>query len=445
MMVLRFQRVTSMVSPQLPRPDAKGVTMRNTARQTRENRTITVDFRSEATYSQLLGDRKAFLECVLAFVLSLGFQLQHKATCRGGGCLTRHSHAVRVRLGGITIWRLQRTTCRAVFTILPHCILRYRQMRPEVARDALLATHGGLSLELCAVLHHISPMALYRLICALGHQSLVTVLTRCGLPLPVYILADEKHSHCLTAKVYLPTIVSGRVIWHLGYTEEASAAAFTASYGAFQRAASQQEPSYRVKGALTDGFDSTTKSMRTLFPGARLGFCLRHALLKLPKKLTAIASPVRKTLRSQFHTLLYRARQRKHLRVFALGQRLRHFADHVATTAGTANGERVRRWFQEKKAGWYAVLADPQMPVTSTLLDQAHNVIERKLFMMKGFHHPKGSQQAFLTGLAHLYNLIPYQRRAIHAGQCGVEVEGGRVPTADWFLNLQILTSGGFR
>jgi hypothetical protein len=33
----------------------------------------------------LLGDGKAFLECVIAFVLSLGFQLKHKATCRGGG------------------------------------------------------------------------------------------------------------------------------------------------------------------------------------------------------------------------------------------------------------------------------------------------------------------------------------------------------------------------
>ena len=32
-----------------------------------------------------------------------------------------------------------------------------------------------------------------------------------------------------------------------------------------------------------------------------------------------------------------------------------------------------------KKAGWYAVLADPRMPVTSTLLDQAHNAIERKI------------------------------------------------------------------
>jgi hypothetical protein len=318
-------------------------------------------------------------------------------------------------------------------------------MRPEVAHDALVATHGGLSLELCAVLYHLSPMALYRLVCAFGRQSLVTVLTRCGLPLPVYFLADEKHGRCLADKVYLPTIVRGRVLWHLGYTTEASAAAFTESYGAFQRTACQREPSYRVRGVLTDGFDSTTKSMRTLFPGARLGFCLRHALLKLPKKLTTLASPARKTLRSQFHTLLYRARQRKSLRVFALGQRLRHFVEHVTATAGAANGQRVRRWFQDKKAGWYAVLADPQMPVTSRLLDQAHNAIERKLFAMKGFHHSKGSQQTFLTGLAHLYNLVPYQRRALHAGQCGVEVEGGRVPTADWFLNLQILTSGGFR
>jgi hypothetical protein len=288
-------------------------------------------------------------------------------------------------------------------------------------------------------------MALYRLICAMGHHSLVTVLTRCGRPLPVYFLADEKHSRCLTEKVYLPTIVSGRVLWHLGYTTEASAAAFTESYQAFQRAALDQEPTYRVRGILTDGFDSTTKSRWTLFPGARLGFCLRHALLKLPKQLAAIASPVRQSLRTQFHTLLYRARQRKGWRVFALGQRLRHFVDYVTATAGAANGERVQRWFHEKKAGRYAVLEDSHMPVTSTLLDQAHNTVERKLFAMKGFHHPGGSQQAFLTGLAHLYNLVPYQRRAQHAGQCGVEVEGGTVPTRDWLLNLQILTSGGFR
>ena len=50
--------------------------MRNTTRQTRENRTITVDFQHEATYVQLLSDGKAFVECVMAFLLSLGFQLK---------------------------------------------------------------------------------------------------------------------------------------------------------------------------------------------------------------------------------------------------------------------------------------------------------------------------------------------------------------------------------
>src|SRR5262245_9547983 len=137
--------------------------MRNITRQTRANRTITVDFQHEATYVQPLGDGKAFVEWVLAFILSIGFQLTRKATCYDGGCLTRHSHYLRVRLGHLAIWRIQCTTCKAVFTVLPHFVLRYRSMRPEVARDALLVTHGGLSLELCAVICHISPTALYRL------------------------------------------------------------------------------------------------------------------------------------------------------------------------------------------------------------------------------------------------------------------------------------------
>jgi hypothetical protein len=419
--------------------------MGTAATTARENRTITINFQNDATYFHLRGDGKAFVELVIAVALSLGFQRKHQATCHGGGCLTRHSPYGRGRLGGVTIWRRQCTTCRAVFTVLPPVVLRDRQMRPEVARAALLAPHGGVSLELGAGRYHLSPMALYGLVCAFGHHSSVTVLTRCGLPLPGYCLADEQHSRCLTDTVYWPTMVRGRVIWHVDDTAEASAAAFTQSYPAFQHAASQQEPAYRVRGILTDGFDSTTKSLRTLFPEARLGPCLRHALLKLPKQLVAIASPVRQGLCTPFHTLLYRARQRTGWRVFALGQRSRHVADRVTAMAGAANGTRVRPWMQAQKAGWYAVLADLQRPVTSTLLEQAHHAIERKLFAMKGFHHPGGNQQAFLPGLAHLYNLIPYPRRAQHAGQCGVEVEGGTVPTQDWMLNLQILTSGGFR
>lgn len=180
-------------------------------------------------------------------------------------------------------------------------------------------------------------------------------------------------------------------------------------------------------------------------PGARLGTCRRHARLKLPKKLGASAAPGRQALRTQLHTLWYRVRPRKGVRVLARGQRWRRFADHVTHTAGEATGRRVRQWLQAKQAGWYAVLEEPQMPLTSPLLAHAHNAIDRHLVMMQGFHHPGGRQQVWLTGLAHLSNLVPYQRRAQHAGQCRVEVEGGKVPTRNCFLNLQILTAGGFR
>ena len=60
-------------------------------------------------------------------------------------------------------------------------------------------------------------------------------------------------------------------------------------------------------------------------------------------KLIGVSAPVRQGLRAKFHALLHRCRQRKSLRVVALGQRLRHFADHIATTVGEAHGERVRQ------------------------------------------------------------------------------------------------------
>ena len=36
------------------------------------------------------------------------------------------------------------------------------------------------------------------------------------------------------------------------------------------------------------------------------------------------------------------------VRVVALGQRLRRFADHITATVGEDQGERVRSWFQDK-------------------------------------------------------------------------------------------------
>ena len=46
---LKWCSITLILGHQLPRPSDLRVTMRTTVRQTRENRTITIDFQNEAT------------------------------------------------------------------------------------------------------------------------------------------------------------------------------------------------------------------------------------------------------------------------------------------------------------------------------------------------------------------------------------------------------------
>jgi len=283
------------------------------------------------------------------------------------------------------------------------------------------------------------------MVCSIGRNCLVKLLTRCHLPLPQYFIADEKHSHCLDKRAYLPTIGCGRVIWHLGYTTAKSVVAFAASYGEFKRAALTIDPSYQAEGILTDGFNSTKKSLGQLFPTAKLANCMLHATFKLPGQIKGVTKAVRQTLCGQFCKIFFVQKTRKMANNRSLGQRLKRFGEQVERFAGEDNGGRVRRWIERKKAGWHVLFEDTNIPKTTTLVDQFHNAMDRKLFMMKGFHHKEGSQRVFLNGLAILANLSPYQRRAINSGKCAIQVEGGKVPTTDWFTNLQILTSGGFQ
>ncbi|MHC4535133.1 MAG: hypothetical protein ACYS6K_14385 [Planctomycetota bacterium] len=105
--------------------------------------------------------------------------------------------------------------------------------------------------------------------------------------------------------------------------------------------------------------------------------------------------------------ILGRNQHQKRRLLLALGQRLRRFVEAVTHLAGEDNGQRVHQWIARKKAGWHVLFADANIPRTTTLIDQFHNAMDRKLFMMKGFHHENGNQRIYLNGLAILANLIP--------------------------------------
>jgi hypothetical protein len=116
-----------------------------------------------------------------------------------------------------------------------------------------------------------------------------------------------------------------------------------------------------------------------------------------------------------------------------------------ATPVGPAHGARGRRWVQAPQAGGETGLAAPPRPALSPGLAQAPNAIDRTLCRMQGCQHPGGSQPAWLPALAQLDNLLPSQRRALHAGQGGVAGAGGRLPTHAGRLPLPIRPSGGLR
>jgi len=75
----------------------------------------------------------------------------------------------------------------------------------------------------------------------------------------------------------------------LGYSDSKSAVAFTESYGVFQRAALQHEPSYQVREPSPMASTAHEEYAHAVSE-ARLGLCLRHALNKLPDKLIGVSA-----------------------------------------------------------------------------------------------------------------------------------------------------------
>ena len=140
--------------------------MSNPPKRPRQNRTITVDFNSEQTYHQLCQNGPAFIEFVVAFIMSIGFQLKHKCNCPSEK-LTRHSHYARLRLDGLTIWRIQCTQCRAVFTVLPHFVLRRKEDESRGCQEGADGNPWWIeSRDLCGYRKRVSnvdlPLDLFR-------------------------------------------------------------------------------------------------------------------------------------------------------------------------------------------------------------------------------------------------------------------------------------------
>jgi len=414
------------------------------ATPTRANNSLTINFAGRQSYEKYITNSKEFIKYVVISIKQMNFKLVHRDGCLCSFELTGFCTYQRKRNSSLIIWRLQCKCCKKTWSVLPEFALRYCGLSPEKAMKCLYNTYYGSSLAVNSNLFEVSAMTQYSYICAIGRFDLVKMLINCHLALPQFIICDEKHSRCQGEAVYLPTIVSGRVIWNLDYSKGLTEPELIKSYGEFKQSALAISPDYCPKGILTDGFASTIKCMKALYFTAIIGICLFHASLLICRTLKKTLGDKAEVLSKSFFNIFGKLGTKDWLPVFKAGQRIRRYKEKLKKIAGEAASP-IAEWIDRKKSGWYKVIETEKMPKTTTLLDQAHNAIERKLFNMKQFHHTNGRQVDFLKGFAMLYNIIPYQTRAKNADKCGIQVEGGILPTNNWMLNLQILTSGGYQ
>ncbi len=413
-------------------------------RKQRSNNTLTVAFGNMQSYEKIILDSHKLIKYVSDYLQFIGFELIHRSHCSGTYHLTGFCTYNRKRNNNILIWRIQCSCCKKTWSVLPEFVLRYTGLQPAKARSCLYNSFYGASLEVNSALFKVSAMQQYNYCCAIGRNNLVKMLTNCALKLPNYLIFDEKHCKCQSEKSYLPTITAGRVLWHLGYVDTLLETELTANYGMFKENAQAELPDYSPAGVLTDGFTSTQNSVRNNFIQTVIGICLFHASLLISRSLKKELGDNAEMLSKEFFNIIGKFNKKEWLPVFKVGQRIRRFKEKLIKIGGTKTNDIVE-WINRKKAGWMKVMQIEQMPNVTTLLDQAHNCIDRKLFNMKQFHHKNGRQADYMNCFAMLYNIIPYQKRAKNAGFCGIQVNAGKTPEADWMLSLQILTSGGYQ
>ena len=322
--------------------------------------------------------------------------------------------------------------------------MRYLSYRTEQVKNALIAYHGGLSFENCAICFNINAMSLYRIICAFGKYSIPAILHKTGIPLPRYAQADEKHTKCLQEKGYIPLLTSGHVIWHIDYVDSLDDEVLENSYQKFAEETKTIDADYAPKTVTHDGFKSTINALHSIFKKTTFLICWLHACWSIAKLISPFSKEEGKNLSWNLFEALKKYHSKTSLQCISLRSWFTALLRSYKNVLPPNLHESLKEWIKRRKPYFYAGMDYPLSLNFSFSIDHICNHLDRKLFMMKHFHHPESCKDLFLKGFALIHCFIPYQRFARNAHKSPAQVEGAELPHPDWFVSLLMLTAGGY-
>lgn len=362
----------------------------------------------------------------------------------------------------VTILRVECLDCKAVFSVQPSFIIRYKRYETDAIEKLMTLLFitedsyrmAGVSQALgldrqqagtWAALEAnqsqaIQPMALWGLVQWLGQLSPAQLNLALGVEPPQHIIEDEKHVKECGHKTYIPMVYAPKeaLIWWIDYIDSVSEAELTASLERFKAISGRLA---HITGATVDGWDAAQNALQNAYPGITLAECHFHAMLKLGQHLATykrqqkkIGKPVSEAqqadIQAAFAQVLNAATPEDYLQ--ALDELPQVFEQPPLASR--------KQSLIEKQTLFQAWTTDNNLALVSTALDQCMKFLNRKFENMQTFHSPN-SGLATVNAWAITRNCWRFLKGAKRAGLSPLELAGADFLGIPWMQLVNLLLS----
>ncbi len=394
-------------------------------------KTICLAFPSEAHYEQYMKDPQAFRQfltdaygqCPELFprLMTKGF------TLHGFTPPSRKQEGFRMR-------RIQLSDGEA-YQIRPSFVMPYLIAKTDEVEKALFLCKWGVPFGALTYVFGRNDMFWYRAYLSLGRNSIVGTTVKDPSRMPEDLVADEKHTRFNGEKIFVATTVARGCILGVGLADSAGTKDLTKSYSHFKEEALDLKPDYQTQSVNTDGWESTQRAWKALFPGITVILCFLHAFLSIKdrcKRHRDILISISDRVWSIYHAGT----------VAQFSQRIRRLREWASTLAPDPVREKVLG-LCEKAPEFKKSFSHPQAYRTSNALDRLMNYQDRILYSIQYFHGYRTSALLYLRSMALVWNFHPYCTRARQEGLGASPFEelNGFQYHSNWLQNMLVAAS----
>jgi len=392
-------------------------------------------------YNEIINDRKAFLDQVVANIGKLCQATGHKGACKGEkGYRLRGFRPIPrktiVEGGKKEVFPIRMVECKSCgqkFSLLPSFLPREKHFGIDIIgnilRGILLSAHSLRSaFESIKLTGHAlkSKQTILNWIAWIGTHHPATLLSRAGIKGSGYFQEDEAFEKEPDLRTYTVAMVEcdTLLVWHLDYVDRVDEATLVNSFEKFV-----ERIEFSVLGVTKDKWKASTNALKTVFYRLWIGFCHRHCLKKFRHGLSEYQKETKcshkevKRLYEKFRKILDTATSKVNLEV-KIDMAKETAFDHpsIRPIIKEVKKNAVHYTAHKKRSG---------IKKTTSLVDNFLKIVKRKLKQVESFRDRHWAAICF-RGMANARNFVPFMSGAKNAHKSPFMLANGETYDLPW-------------